>query len=160
MMADRNSAEIFGSLFDMLAAGLPADPAETARLLWNMQKGYDFSPCQMECDDALLKLGLARELPPDPRWPDESGGMTYLGGDEWDRGVIPLEALKPEESMPADAEPGTTFERQDIPGEDVRGYRFTLPGGQVREAYVSGVERATSEKSSLEIAWEKVNRGA
>lgn len=61
-MADRTSAEIFGTIFAYLAQ-TPDERAKTfARALFYMSQGYDFSECQMECDDALVTLGLAKKL--------------------------------------------------------------------------------------------------
>ena len=61
-MADRTSAALFGELFEWCA---DADIGERARKklaaqLWSMSRGYDFDDCQMDCDDALVELGLAR----------------------------------------------------------------------------------------------------
>ena len=53
-MADRSAAALFGMLFNHLAGKKPLDP-ET---IWSLSQGYDFSPIQMGCDDALKKLGL------------------------------------------------------------------------------------------------------
>lgn len=65
-MADRNSAEIFGRLFDYLAFYIgTVDRKEFAKYLWTISEEYDFSPGQMECDEALLKLGLARKVKTD-----------------------------------------------------------------------------------------------
>jgi hypothetical protein len=59
-MSDRTSAEIFGQLFETLAsADGPLDRKEFAGWVWNCARGYDFHPCQMGADDALIKLGLA-----------------------------------------------------------------------------------------------------
>jgi len=53
-MADRTSAALFSYLFEKLADNEPID----AKYLWELQNNYDFSPQQMECDEALEKLGL------------------------------------------------------------------------------------------------------
>lgn len=78
-MADRTSARIFGELFQWLADEAP-DTISRERLvqyLWEKQKRYDFSPCQMECDpEALMKLGLARRGV-DPEYPDEGEIVLY-----------------------------------------------------------------------------------
>lgn len=58
-MADRTAAEIFGNFFRMLAE----DPEKNmlyARRVYGMTERYDFSACQMECDDTLMSLNLAR----------------------------------------------------------------------------------------------------
>lgn len=61
-MADRTSAEIFGTIFQRLA-GNPLESSQDVReftaWLWELAGGYDFSDGQMECHEALAKLGLA-----------------------------------------------------------------------------------------------------
>lgn len=53
-MADRTSAALFAGLFERLSDGKPLD----VKAIWEMAGGYDFTPQQMECNDALKKLGL------------------------------------------------------------------------------------------------------
>lgn len=73
-MADRTSAALFASVFDLLAEMRP--PAtESAMKLWEKSQHYDFHPYQMYCDDALVTLGLARRT-------DES--IVYYGEDGFD----------------------------------------------------------------------------
>lgn len=79
-MADRTAAALFSEVFVMLAE----DPVterdlERARKFWNLKRGYDFSPYQMYCDDALMKLGLAKRGP-DPEEPERER-VLYLGRD-------------------------------------------------------------------------------
>lgn len=62
-MADRTSAGIFARVFEYLS--LVEDPInrhEFARFLYGESRRCDFHPCQMDCDDALVKLGLARTV--------------------------------------------------------------------------------------------------
>jgi hypothetical protein len=62
-MADRTSASLFGQFFELLAKLVdeePVEPKEVAEHLWGHIRGYDFNAYQMSCDEALLKLGLAR----------------------------------------------------------------------------------------------------
>lgn len=59
-MADRTSAEIFSSVFRLLAER-PATRS-LAREVWDLSKRYDFHPVQMDCDAALETLGLARRV--------------------------------------------------------------------------------------------------
>lgn len=54
-MSDRTSAEIYGGLFERLA--------QQVREIWEEANCYDFHPLQMDCDDDLLFLGLARKDP-------------------------------------------------------------------------------------------------
>lgn len=81
-MADRRSAELFGTLFEELADGDgPLDRRALARRLWALAGDFDFSHQQLECDEALTKLGLARRGV-DPG--DRDGGEVMLYGPEGD----------------------------------------------------------------------------
>lgn len=61
-MADRTSAEIFRRFFEEAARqGEIARPM--VEFMWNMTADYDFWVDQMECDDALVTLGLAKRRP-------------------------------------------------------------------------------------------------
>lgn len=64
-MADRTSARLFGEFFELLASDEPIDRQAVAKALWSKTWGYDFSSYQMCCDDALLKLGLAKRVSKD-----------------------------------------------------------------------------------------------
>lgn len=72
-MADRTSAALFGSIFEMLAERGDERDKEYALKFWEMKEdgGYDFSDYQMECDEALIKLGLARTVD-DNEYPGET----------------------------------------------------------------------------------------
>jgi hypothetical protein len=61
-MADRTSAGLFGSIFEILAENGGDKDKEYALKFWEIKEdgGYDFSDYQMYCDEALVKLGLAR----------------------------------------------------------------------------------------------------
>lgn len=64
-MADRTSAELFGKVFEALAkakAGTLTEKTigDLAAEFWALTHDYDFSEYQMDCDDALIALGLAR----------------------------------------------------------------------------------------------------
>lgn len=56
---------MFGDIFEMLSSEVGwIDPISKAALigrLWEMRKKYDFHPCQMECNEALETLGLAKK---------------------------------------------------------------------------------------------------
>jgi hypothetical protein len=70
-MADRTSAAIFSDIFSVCANDLPLEQGkDIARKFWPKTWDYDFSLCQMEADEDLIKLGLA-ELRPHPKYPDE-----------------------------------------------------------------------------------------
>lgn len=75
-MADRTSAGIFGDIFKELAKDEPIDRVAFAKKVWEWSQGYDFSEYQMDCDDALLKLGLARRGI-DPRYPNDGESIIY-----------------------------------------------------------------------------------
>jgi hypothetical protein len=70
-VADRTSAEIFGWLFYELAKR-PAANVELAKKAWVQSQRYDFSECQMECDNELVVLGLAKKVQDkdDPECPE------------------------------------------------------------------------------------------
>lgn len=72
-MADRSSAEIFGDVFHYLSkqSNEPATK-KFAKFMWERKDHYDFSTYQMECDNALVKLGLAK------RGQDADGYETVL----------------------------------------------------------------------------------
>lgn len=62
-MADRDAAEIFSRMFEILAEKTTRDRRDMASELWESTKDYDFTPDQMGCDDALIALELAEECP-------------------------------------------------------------------------------------------------
>jgi hypothetical protein len=76
-MADRNSAAIFGSFFTRLASDPTEQHMDWAKEMWNETLGYDFSPYQMYCEEALIVLGLCR-MKIDPEYPDE-GEVAWYG---------------------------------------------------------------------------------
>ena len=59
-MSDRTSAEIFSTVFEMLAESPTDENKKLARRLWDETFRYDFSESQLDCDDVLVALGLAR----------------------------------------------------------------------------------------------------
>ncbi len=59
-MSDRTSAEIFGKIFTFLAKKPIQNREDAARVWWPRTKQYDFHPSQMDCNDALVTLGLAK----------------------------------------------------------------------------------------------------
>ena len=71
-MADRTSAEIYGTIFRALASDKPVNKKALARKFWAESFGYDFSPYQMDCDEELVKLGLAKTVD----HPDYDDGVT------------------------------------------------------------------------------------
>lgn len=86
-MADRTSAEIFGNLFQWLAEKPEsAERNADAAKVWQLSRGYDFSPCQMEAEDALLSLGLARRVP-NTEHPDEGDYVIVYGPETHTKGA-------------------------------------------------------------------------
>lgn len=71
-MADRTAAALFAAIFETLA---DHSLEIVARKFWDMSGSYDFRPYQMGCDDALVRLGLAKRT-------EES--IVYLGEDGFD----------------------------------------------------------------------------
>ena len=75
-MGDTNSCEIFANIFARLAKN-PTDENKTiARETFDDSRRYDFADYEMECDDALIVLGLAKR--------DVEGDVTYVGDDGFD----------------------------------------------------------------------------
>jgi hypothetical protein len=56
-MADHTSAEIFGLLFKYVAESEYLTKGRVADKLWKLAKNYDFSPDQMNANQALSLLG-------------------------------------------------------------------------------------------------------
>ena len=76
-MADRTAAEIFGYFFNTAARmKLTPDVRVLVRKMYWMSKKYDFSPYQMECDEALIQLGLAK-MKVDPDYPEDGEVVVY-----------------------------------------------------------------------------------
>lgn len=82
-MADRSSAYLFGRVFKLIAEHVPegAGRDELAAEFWREQRDYDFSPYQMNVDETLSSLGLARRGV-DPDWPDDGEVWLYGPKDE------------------------------------------------------------------------------
>ena len=59
-MSDRTSAEIFREIFLIFAEEATVRDKEQARRLWGVAEEYDFHFEQMVCNEALVRLGLAR----------------------------------------------------------------------------------------------------
>lgn len=58
-MADRSAASAFGVVFEILASQVDLKAVRgAAEEIFDETVGYDFSPDQMDCDDALEELGL------------------------------------------------------------------------------------------------------
>lgn len=59
-MADRTSAGLFSTVFTLLAKNPTDEHKAIAKEIWPLIDEYDFSEYQMECDEALISLDLAR----------------------------------------------------------------------------------------------------
>lgn len=81
-MADRTSAAVFGMVFEELAKAIDGefDPKKLAKKLMKESQGFDFNSCQMGCDKALLKLGVAK-MGIDKDYPEDGKRVLYLGED-------------------------------------------------------------------------------
>lgn len=64
-MGDSSSPIIFSTAMEELAKAVISphsfDPKEMAQKLWQLSRQFDFSDDEMECDEALKVLGLARD---------------------------------------------------------------------------------------------------
>lgn len=81
-MADRTSASIFSQLFVMLAEEPTDSNKEMANKIYKLSYGYDFHHCQMDCNDELIKLGLAK-IGIDPEYPEEGEVIIYRGKEKF-----------------------------------------------------------------------------
>jgi hypothetical protein len=77
-MADRSGAYLFSRIFRLLNEHVQDTQArrKIALEFWKESQSYDFSPDQMDCDDVLMKLGLARQGV-DPDYPEEGEIVLY-----------------------------------------------------------------------------------
>jgi hypothetical protein len=88
-MGDSTSASMFRRVFLNLADGIADAPAMVAEerkriasMLWDETSRLDFADYELECDDALITLGIARRVA-DPEYPDEMK-TAYKGyGGKW-----------------------------------------------------------------------------
>lgn len=76
-MADRTAARIFGDIFELLASSPTDEHKRWAKKLWAKTYGYDFTPDQMGCDDALEVLDLL-QYKVDPDYPKD-GPVPWYG---------------------------------------------------------------------------------
>ena len=75
-MADRTSCEIFTKLMELLGNRDQWDSKELALEIWNFSRDYDFAPVDLDCDEELLKLGLAKRGI-DPEYPEDGEQTLY-----------------------------------------------------------------------------------
>lgn len=77
-MTDKNSAQLYGILFEVLAEDPTEENKALAKIFFDQSDAYAFTHDQMDVDEALITLGLAkREI--DPDFPDEGEQVLYLG---------------------------------------------------------------------------------
>lgn len=79
-MSDRTSCEIFAQVLELLARDCSDDHKVLAREVLKLSLQYDFSPCDMDADDAGIALGIARRGV-DPQYPDDGEVTLWLGVD-------------------------------------------------------------------------------
>jgi len=75
-MADRTSARLFGDIFNMLAEEPTEGNKDIAAKMFPKTRDYDFNHYQMDADDALIKLGLAK-MGVDLEYPEEGEVIIY-----------------------------------------------------------------------------------
>jgi hypothetical protein len=75
-MSDGTSAEMFGEMFRTFAEDPSPQHIRWAHKLWGFTGNYDFSSYQLDCDEALITLKLARKRM-DPKTPEDGKVMFY-----------------------------------------------------------------------------------
>ena len=79
-MADRTSAGLFGTIFELLAKNPTEEHKAMAKEIFSKTGYYDFSNYQMDADDSLIALGLAVKGI-DPKYPDDGETIIYADND-------------------------------------------------------------------------------
>jgi len=79
-MADRTSAEIFGTLFKLLAENSSEENKRIAHIMFDYTSEYDFNNYQMYADEACIKLGLAK-VGIDPNYPEDDECVIFKNED-------------------------------------------------------------------------------
>lgn len=82
-MSDRNSAELFCLIFELLAENPTDEHKQMARKIYDKSSQYDFSNSQMEADDACLKLGIARKGV-NPKYPEDGEVILWPSDEGYD----------------------------------------------------------------------------
>lgn len=75
-MADRTSARLFGKVFELLAKNPTQEHKDIAKEIYSETSEYDFSKYQMDADESLIALDLARKGV-DPDYPSEGETILY-----------------------------------------------------------------------------------
>lgn len=76
-MGDTTSACIFHTIFKRLASDPTEQHKKWALEFWAEAHAYDFAWIELECAEAMAKLGLAR-MRVDPDFPDD-GEVWFFG---------------------------------------------------------------------------------
>lgn len=73
-------AELFSEVFNLIADHVDDEDAryELGKKFWSLSREFDFEYADMDCDEILVSLGLARVVP-DPEYPGEIV-TVYDGG--------------------------------------------------------------------------------
>ncbi len=81
-MADRDSAYLFGLIFKLIDDYVPDNEAlKVAAKHWAISREFDFSPSQIEANETLKRLRLAKEIV-DKRYPED--GPVWMYGPKYD----------------------------------------------------------------------------
>lgn len=75
-MADRTSARLFGKIFELLAKNPTEEHKAIAKEIFAETGGYDFSNYQMDADEPLIALGLAKKRI-DPKYSEDGEVVIY-----------------------------------------------------------------------------------
>ncbi len=78
-MADRTSARLFGKIFELLAKNPTDEHKAIAKEIFAETGDYDFSDYQMDADEPLIALGLAKKGI-DPEYPEDGEVVIYGDG--------------------------------------------------------------------------------
>jgi hypothetical protein len=75
-MADRTSAALFGKIFSLLAKNPTDEHKAIAKEIFSFTSEYDFNYYQMDADNELIILGLAK-MGIDPDYPEDGEVVIY-----------------------------------------------------------------------------------
>lgn len=79
-MADRTTAELFRTIFELLAKNPTEENKKIALRIWPLRSEYDFSNYQMDADASLVILGLAK-MEIDKQYPEDGEIAIYANDD-------------------------------------------------------------------------------
>ena len=84
-MSDRSGAYLFSRIFKLVDEHVTDEKErkKLAREFWKETRDYDFSYYDLDCDDVLIRLGLAKKGV-NPRYPEDGEVTLYdRGGGEF-----------------------------------------------------------------------------